>query len=170
MAYSTNIFVGLIGVYTSDDAPRHGCNVINLTSSIVNWAVSGKVNGPDCHGSQPRWTLNDNYFGISHHSSSGANPNQPNHLDGYTRWNNTSDSTDLWTVWTGVYYSHTGAIFVGWKQASDRKPRNAYVENFGTHVWPESLYVGQLKQRLGYEPAWIEAIKEDYENFFETNL
>ena len=158
----------LVEVYTWDKSPHHGLNVSNHTVGNVYLGANGSIKGPDSHGSQPRWTLWDNYFGTTNQQSSGDNKNLPHHLDGYTRWNNESLDTDKFNVWTGAYGSHTGAIISGWKQANNIAPAGAsYLESFGTHVYPNSLYIGQLSRRLGYKPAWIEEIKEDYENFFE---
>ena len=168
--YSTYVFVGLIedwSVGPNNTRMVHGVSVADKGAGTVFWGIGGSIRGPDCHGQQPRHTLYDNYFSVDHSSASGTGSHQPHHLDGYLRWNNVTEDTSTFNARSNGWYGNfTQAIFVGYKQGGGDNPRNAYVESLSTHVYPDSLYVGQLKKRLGYEPLWIEEIKEDYENFY----
>ena len=166
---STYCFVGLLEDYT-DHGMWHGISVALLSAGTVVWNIGGKqLKGPDTHGSQPRHTLFDNYNSINHQASGGAIFNLPHHLDGYTRWNNTvTDSTtfDLWTP-GGYSFAVTQGNLIGYKTLGGSLPRNAYFEGFGTRVSPDSLYEAQLERRLGVLPAWVDASKAEYTEFFE---
>ena len=99
---ATNNFVGLVEVYTINGRPSHGLNVSNQATSNVFWGIGGVIDAPDVHGGQPRYTLFDNYFSVNHNSSSGNIKNLPHHLNGYTRWNNTTQSSELFNMWPGT--------------------------------------------------------------------
>ena len=69
---SNYCFVGLVEDYT-DNGMHHGISVSNQSSANVIWYVGGpKLNGPDCHGSQPRLTLHDNYYSRNHEAHGSA--------------------------------------------------------------------------------------------------
>ena len=168
---STYGFVGLLEDYTNNGM-YHGVSVASFTAGSVFWRMGGtSMRGPDGHGEQPRYTLYDNYSSIDHDRSSGRFQGLPHHLDGYVRWNNTVNSSktfDLWVVdaaWDSLAATHASVI--GHKTLGGSLPRNAYVEGFGTHVSPDSLYEAQLERRLGTLPAWVDAAKDEYRSFFE---
>ena len=54
-------------------------------------------------------------------------------------------------------------VIVGFHGASivfDESPEQVkYMESLGTPVEPQSLYEAQLERRLGYVPAWLNALK-----------
>ncbi len=166
---STYCFIGLLEDHT-DNGMWHGVSVAQSSAGTVVWEINGKrMRGPDTHGSQPRHTLFDNYNSISHHASGGAIANLPHHLDGYTRWNNNVSSSRTFDLWTpgGYSFAVTQANIIGYKTGGGSKPRNAYVEGFGTRVSPDSLYEAQLQRRLGTLPAWVDAYKEKHSEFIE---
>ena len=163
-------FIGLLEDYT-DNGMYHGNTVSNWSAGTVFWRVGGKrMRGPDTHGSQPRHTLFDNYDCINHQASGGAVANLPHHLDGYTRWNNTVVDNSTFSLWNpgGYGFTVTQANLIGYKTPGGLIPRNAYVEGFGTHVHPSSLYEAQLEHRFGTLPAWVDAAKEAHKKFFAS--
>ena len=168
---SSRVFVGLFEEIT--DVPRtgdwdgsfHGYTVSEYSVGIVLWGFGSKL-GVDFHGGQPRHNLVDNYRGWDHESSSGGGA--PQHLAGYVNWNSESLQTNSFNLqaWGGKF---THAICVGYKDRSNSPPYNGSVESYGSTVNPVSLYVGQLTQRLGYEPAWIQSEIAEY-NVWRANL
>ena len=169
---ATNNFVGLVEVYTSNGRPSHGLNVSNHTTSNVFFGIGGVIDAPDAHGSQPRYTLFDNYFSVDHNSSSGNIRNLPHHLNGYTRWNNTTQSSELFNMWPGNYGAFVEGIMIGYK----RDPNgwfslwHSYKESHRSHVTPHSLWIAQYERRLGHEPTWLEDAKTDYEDFIRESF
>ena len=169
---STYCFIGLLKDYT-DKGMWHGTSVASSSTGTVVWEIDGKqMRGPDTHGSQPRHTLFDNYDSINHQASGGAIFNLPHHLDGYTRWNNNVTSSRTFHLWTpgGYSFAVTQGNLIGYKTRGGSLPRNAYVEGFGTHVSPDSLYEAQLQRRFGTLPAWVDTAKDEYRAFFQRML
>ncbi len=155
----------------TDRGMVHGAAVSHYAAGSVVWHVGGQfINGPDTHGAQPRHTLFDNYYSLNHQASGGGVGSLPHHLDGYTRWNNTVADSSTFNLWNpgGYNFAATQANMIGYKTLGCLIPRNAYVEGFGTHVHPSSLYEAQLEHRLGTLPAWIDAAKEEHKKFFES--
>ena len=185
---STRCFIGLVEDHTNRGM-HHGIGVSHHSSGCVVWAVGGpKLRGPDTHGKQSRISLFDNYYGVNHDSSGGAEENLPHHLDGYTRWNNFVTSTNEFDPWSGggefdqwlgggggefdLWWGEGGdglkitqGNVIGHVQAGRRWPKDAYVEHFQSVVSPVSLYLGQLEERLGYIPAWVDNTIEDFRVF-----
>ena len=158
----------------------------------------GKLNGPDTHGWQSTNTLYDNYNSLNHQTSGTAVDNRPNHLLGYIRYNNTVSTNhedfDAWVIPVRVGFDAEGienafnhlsngnidaiinptggfqvieAIVSGYK--TPRAHRDfRFAEGWGGYVNPRSLYVAQLRHRLGYRPAWIEREKREYNLFFNV--
>ena len=159
VASASRIFVGLFEEITEIpetgdwDGSFHGFTVTQKAAGTVLWGFGSKL-GVDFHGGQPRHNLVDNYRGWDHDSSSGGGV--PHHLAGYVNWNSESLQTNSFNLqaWGGKF---THAICVGYKDRSNSPPYNGSVESYGSTVNPVSLYVGQLTQRLGYEPAWIQS-------------
>jgi hypothetical protein len=165
---STYCFVGLLESHANRDGHIHGFTISSRSAGNVLWGIGGsRIRGPDTHGAQPRLTLFDNYSSYNHESSSGQGKNLPHHLDGYVRWNNivsTTEQIDLWTPkWNGLRV--TQGSLIGYDTDGGGAPLNAYYEQYGGVVTPNSLYVAQLERRLGYIPAWIENAKETYREF-----
>ena len=168
---ASRIFVGLFEEITEIpetgdwDGSFHGFTVNQKAAGTVLWGFGSKL-GVDFHGGQPRHNLVDNYRGWDHESSSGGGA--PQHLAGYVNWNSESLQTNSFNLqaWGGKF---THAICVGYKDRSNSPPYNGSVESYGSTVNPVSLYVGQLTQRLGYEPAWIQSEISAY-NDWRANL
>ena len=161
VSYSTYCFIGLLEDDT-DTGVWHGVTVSAASAGTVFWEINGeKMKGPDTHGSQPRYSLFDNYDSVDHHSSGGAVANLPHHLDSYTRWNNEVNASSTFDVWApgGYGFAVTQANLIGYKTAGGSTPIDAYVEGFGSRVTPDSLYEAQLQRRLGSLPAWVNAAK-----------
>ena len=166
---STYCFVGLLEDHT-DKGVFHGSVVANRSAGTVFWRIGGpKLRGPDAHGDFPRHTLFDNYHCRAHDNSGGSVVIRPHHLDGYTRWNNAVTDSSTFNLWApGPGFSATQSNLIGYKTLGGAVPGGAYVEGFGTHVSPDSLYEGQLQQRLGALPAWVDDSKADFKTFFES--
>ena len=166
---STYSMVAFLEDHT-DKGMVHGAAVSHYSAGSVTWHVQGPlVGGPDTHGAQSRHSLFDNCDSISHHTSGGGVESLPHHLDGYTRWNNTvadSSTFDLWTP-DGYGFAVTQGNLIGYKTLGGSLPRNTYFEGFGTRVSPDSLYEAQLERRLSVLPAWVDASKAEYTEFFE---
>ncbi len=165
---STYCFIGLLEDHT-DKGVFHGSVVANRSAGTVFWRVGGpKLRGPDAHGDFPRHTLFDNYYCRSHENSGGGAGIRPNHLNGYTRWNNTVADSSTFNPWApGGGFTATQTNLIGYKTLGGTIPGDAYVEGFGTHVSPNSLYEAQLERRLGALPAWVNASKDMYREFVE---
>ena len=164
VSVSTYCFIGLLDDDT-DNGVWHGATVSASSAGTVFWEIGGeKMKGPDTHGSQPRFTLCDNYDSVDHHSSGGSIPNLPHHLDGYTRWNNEVDASSTFDLWApgGYGFAVTQANLIGYKTAGGSSPLDAYVEGFGSRVSPDSLYEAQLQRRLGTLPSWISTAKNKH--------
>ena len=164
VSVSTYCFIGLLDDDT-DKGVWHGATVSASSAGTVFWEIGGaKMKGPDTHGSQPRFTLCDNYDSVDHHSSGGSIPNLPHHLDGYTRWNNEVAASSTFDLWApgGYGFAVTQANLIGYKAAGGASPLDAYVEGFGSRVSPGSLYEAQLQRRLGALPAWINTAKSKH--------
>ncbi len=172
ITYSTYCFNAFLEDY-SDRGMWHGAAVSHYSAGCVVWHVEGPAtNGPDTHGAQPRHTLFDNYNSNNHQACGGAPGNLPHHLDGYTRWNNNVADSSTFNLWTpsGGSFAVTQGNLIGYKTLGGAIPRNAYIEGFGTHVSPDSLYEAQLQRRLGVLPTWVDAAKDEHSAFFEHML
>ena len=166
---STYPLFSLIEDYT-DKGVHHGVSITSKSAGAVCFGIGGwKIKSPDTHGDMPRNTLFDNYFSNGHHSSGGAVSNLPHHLDGYVRWNNKVAASSTLNLWNPNRYNYavTQGSMIGYIQTSGSAPINAYVENFGSHVFPNSLYEAQLERRLGYRPVWIDEMKDGHVEFFK---
>ena len=164
VSVSTYCFIGLLNDDT-DNGVWHGVTVSSSSAGTVFWEIGGeKMRGPDTHGSQPRYTLFDNYDSVSHHASGGSIGNLPHHLDGYTRWNNEVDESSTFDLWNpgGYGFAVTQAYLIGYKTGGSSSPVDAHIEGFGSHVSPASLYEAQLQRRLGALPAWVATAKTEH--------
>ena len=159
------IFVGPMHSATTTNM-WHGEAVEGQGTANVYWLVGGStLPGPDAHANFPRFTLFDNCFHTTHQASGSVTANRPNHLDGYTRWNNITTDDSTFDLWGGFTYTQSNIIgYVSGGAASI----DGYVESHGTPVTPNSLYVAQLKRRLGTTPNWIRELKTDYHILFDA--
>ena len=104
----------------------------------------------------------------------GAETEAPNHLSDLTLWNlevtGTIDEKGInfasdfkWWDAENVWWKIYPPIVVGTHgQAvtfSQEEGQLTYEESTGVKVTPESLYEAQLQKRLGYVPAWLNALK-----------
>ena len=68
-----------------------------------------------------------------------------------------------WWLSSDKWWKTMPPIIVGLHGASvtfDESPEQIrYLESNGSAVQPESLYEAQLRRRLGYVPAWLNALK-----------
>ena len=165
---STYCFFGLIEDRT-DQGGHHGLSLQGKNVANVMWMIGGPtVKGPDAHGGHSRDNLFDLYYSVGHNGSGGSPHNLPHHLDGYVRWNNYADSTRTFDLWRpgGYSFSVTQASMIGYRQKGGSAPRNAYVEHFGTHISPNSLYEAQLSRRKEGGDTWIDDARAMYNVFF----
>ena len=164
---STFTLIALLEDHTKN-VKVHGIHVSTSTAGTVSWRVGGtNLRGPDGHGGAPRYSLFDNCFTLNHDSNSGRGDASPHHLDGYVRWNNHSGENSTLDYWQWRD-SITEAIFVGFVAAGGSTPLNAYSESYGSRVSLDSLYVAQLKRRLGYTPQWLTNEQIEYREFHDS--
>ncbi|MCF2594271.1 DUF4955 domain-containing protein [Bacteroides caecigallinarum] len=179
---SSRVFIGKVIDESSDTRGHgqwHGCGVSKPSIGTVIWNSNwGKDACFESHATQPRATLFDNCSGgLVRYHAGGAESENPNHLRDLTIWNlyvtgtideknqNWSNDFQWWdatTVWWKIY----PPILVGvhgtsitWDKGTDDAKQYTYEESTGTKVTPESLYEEQLRNRLGYLPAWLNALK-----------
>ena len=179
---SSRVFIGKVIDESSDTRGHgqwHGCGVSKPSIGTVIWnSTWGKDACFESHASQPRATLFDNCSGglVKYHAG-GAETENPNHLADLTIWNlyvtgttdeegeNFASNFNWWSnsdPWWKIY----PPILVGvhgtnmtWDKGTDDAKQYTYEESTGTKVTPESLYEAQLRNRLGYVPAWLNALK-----------
>lgn len=146
----------------------HACGVSKPSMGAVLWGLDwGTDSCFEAHARQPRATLVDNCHGALFNSRGGGSRFQlPNHLADLTLWNLNSKYTgdaDNFYWWDPVseWVKYLPPIIVGHHGASVKFDQTQVIrdESNGTKVFPESLYEAQLKQRLGYLPAWIVELK-----------
>lgn len=178
-AGSTRVFIGKISDVSSDsrgDGQWHGCGVSKPSIGNVIWNSNWGSNACfESHATQPRATLFDNCRGgLVRYHAGGAENEAPNHLSDLTLWNlevtgtideksNNFASDFKWWDAENVWWKIYPPIVVGTHgQAvtfSQEEGQLTYEESTGVKVTPESLYEAQLQKRLGYVPAWLNALK-----------
>lgn len=178
-AGSTRVFIGKISDVSSDsrgDGQWHGCGVSKPSIGNVIWNSNWGSNACfESHATQPRATLFDNCRGgLVRYHAGGAETEAPNHLSDLTLWNlevtGTIDEKGInfasdfkWWDAENVWWKIYPPIVVGTHgQAvtfSQEEGQLTYEESTGVKVTPESLYEAQLQKRLGYVPAWLNALK-----------
>lgn len=179
---SSRVFIGKVideSFDTRGHGQWHGCGVSKPSIGTVIWnSTWGKDACFESHASQPRATLFDNCSGglVKYHAG-GAETENPNHLADLTIWNlyvtgttdeegeNFASNFNWWSnsdYWWKIY----PPILVGvhgtsitWDKGTDDAKQYTHEESTGTKVTPESLYEAQLRKRLGYVPAWLNALK-----------
>ena len=120
----------------------------------------------------PRWSTTDAVAWCSG-ASVATKIMSPNHLADLTIWNmeatrvsSTSFSSAPWQWWLSSdrYWKVLPPTIVGFHGQSvtfDEDPSQLkYLESNGAAVVPESLYEAQLRNRLGYVPAWLATLKQ----------
>lgn len=177
---SSHVFIGKVrdesagnDVYgKSCQGQFHGCGVSKPSVGTVLWNVTwGNDACFESHATQPRATLIDNCRGGLVYYRAGGDENEaPNHLSDLTLWNLNvtgtdshasnfewwSDSDKWWKIFPPIVVGVHGTKvqFAG----TDRQ-QVTYEESTGVKVSPESLYEAQLRERLGYVPGWLNALK-----------
>lgn len=177
---SSRVFIGKVrdesagnDVYgKSCQGQFHGCGVSKPSVGTVLWNVTwGNDACFESHATQPRTTLIDNCSGGLVYYRAGGDENEvPNHLGDLTLWNLNVTGTDshasnfVWWSDSDTWWKIFPPIVVGThgmnvKFPSKEQQQVTYEESTGMKVSPESLYEAQLRERLGYVPGWLNALK-----------
>ena len=177
---SSRVFIGKVrdesagnDVYgKSCQGQFHGCGVSKPSVGTVLWNVTwGNDACFESHATQPRATLIDNCSGGLVYYRAGGDENEvPNHLGDLTLWNLNVTGTDshasnfAWWSDSDTWWKIFPPIVVGThgmnvKFPSKEQQQVTYEESTGMKVSPESLYEAQLRERLGYVPGWLNALK-----------
>ena len=177
---SSRVFIGKVrdesagnDVYgKSCQGQFHGCGVSKPSVGTVLWNVTwGNDACFESHATQPRATLIDNCSGGLVYYRAGGDENEvPNHLGDLTLWNLNVTGTDshasnfAWWSDSDTWWKIFPPIVVGThgmnvKFPSKEQQQVTYEESTGMKVSPESLYESQLRERLGYVPGWLNALK-----------
>ncbi len=177
---SSRVFIGKVrdesagnDVYgKSCQGQFHGCGVSKPSVGTVLWNVTwGNDACFESHATQPRATLIDNCSGGLVYYRAGGDENEvPNHLGDLTLWNLNVTGTDshasnfAWWSDSDTWWKVFPPIVVGThgmnvKFPSKEQQQVTYEESTGMKVSPESLYEAQLRERLGYVPGWLNALK-----------
>ena len=177
---SSRVFIGKVrdesagnDVYgKSCQGQFHGCGVSKPSVGTVLWNVTwGNDACFESHATQPRATLIDNCSGGLVYYRAGGDENEvPNHLGDLTLWNLNVTGTDshasnfAWWSDSDTWWKIFPPIVVGThgmnvKFHGKEQQQVTYEESTGMKVSPESLYEAQLRERLGYVPGWLNALK-----------
>lgn len=177
---SSRVFIGKVrdesagnDVYgKSCQGQFHGCGVSKPSVGAVLWNVTwGNDACFESHATQPRATLIDNCSGGLVYYRAGGDENEvPNHLGDLTLWNLNVTGTDshasnfVWWSDSDTWWKIFPPIVVGTHGMNVKFPGKeqqqvTYEESTGMKVSPESLYEAQLRERLGYVPGWLNALK-----------
>lgn len=177
---SSRVFIGKVrdesagnDVYgKSCQGQFHGCGVSKPSVGTVLWNVTwGNDACFESHATQPRATLIDNCSGGLVYYRAGGDENEvPNHLGDLTLWNLNVTETDshasnfAWWSDSDTWWKIFPPIVVGThgmnvKFSGKEQQQVTYEESTGMKVSPESLYEAQLRERLGYVPGWLNALK-----------
>lgn len=177
---SSRVFIGKVrdesagnDVYGKDcQGQFHGCGVSKPSVGTVLWNVTwGNDACFESHATQPRATLIDNCSGGLVYYRAGGDENEvPNHLGDLTLWNLNVTGTDshasnfAWWSGSDTWWKIFPPIVVGThgmnvKFSGKEQQQVTYEESTGMKVSPESLYEAQLRERLGYVPGWLNALK-----------
>ena len=177
---SSRVFIGKVrdesagnDVYgKSCQGQFHGCGVSKPSVGTVLWNVTwGNDACFESHATQPRATLIDNCSGGLVYYRAGGDENEvPNHLGDLTLWNLNVTVTDshasnfAWWSDSDTWWKIFPPIVVGTHGMNEKYPRKeqqqvTYEESTGMKVSPESLYEAQLRERLGYVPGRLNALK-----------
>ena len=176
---STRVFIGATtdrsNGYLVDNASAfvegagqyHAVGVSKPAIGTVLWRNTwGSDSCFESHATQPRATLIDCCKGGWMKFRQGGDANQvPNHLADLTIWNfnsvTPSNGTFNWWDHESQWWKFLPPVIVGFHGESvtfDQEQTKVDYSN-GTPVYPESLYVAQLKARLGAVPAWLNNLK-----------
>lgn len=145
----------------------HAVGVSKESMGAVLWRNTWGSDGCfEAHATQPRATLIDCCTGSFMRWRQGGDAVQmPNHLADLTLWNfeNTKPFSGTWIWWdrSDYWWKFLPPIVVGFhgEAVAFDETQTKLIESNGTAVQPESLYEAQLRNRLGYVPAWLQALK-----------
>ena len=155
------------GTWRDDAGQYHATGVSKLSIGAVLWRnVWGYDSCFESHATQPRATLIDCCSGGWRRWRQGGDANQmPNHLADLTVWNfnNTTPYSGTWIWWDSGsdWWKFLPPIIVGFhgENVEFDPEQTMHIGSNGIPVNPESLYEAQLRNRLGYIPAWLNALK-----------
>ena len=177
---SSRVFIGKVrdesagnDVYgKSCQGQFHGCGVSKPSVGTVLWNVTwGNDACFESHATQPRATLIDNCSGGLVYYRAGGDENEvPNHLGDLTLWNLNVTGTDshasnfAWWSDSDTWWKIFPPIVVGThgmtgKITGKEKQQLTNEEITVMKVSAESLYKAQMRERLGYVPGWLNALK-----------
>jgi len=159
--------------YFENAGQYHASGVSNTSLGAVLWNNTwGDDAFFESHSRQPRATLVDRCTGgFVQWRFGGDETNVPNHLGDLTIWNlnATRAAHDFgaepfkWWLSSDKWWKTMPPIIVGFHGAAVTFDESAeqvkYLESNGAAVEPLSLYEAQLRQRLGYVPAWLNSLK-----------
>lgn len=152
----------------------HACGVSKQSMGAVIWNVHWGLDACfESHATQPRATLIDQCKGGFMPWRQGGDDDQmPNHLDDLIIWNmdatnvkynNSWNNKFIWWDSANKWWKNLPPVIVGFHGASitfDESPEQIKrLESNGSSVTPYSLYEAQLRERLGYVPAWLNSLK-----------
>lgn len=169
----TNTGGSQLGTQVFENAGQyHACGVSKHSLGAVIWNVHwGDDSCFESHATQPRATLIDNCQGAFIKWRQGGDLVQlPNHLNDLTIWNmnvtrtKAEDGTPfLWWDPKNIWWKNLPPVLVGFHGQpitfGEGFKQVKRLESNGKKVEPASLYEAQLKERLGYVPAWLSALK-----------
>lgn len=159
--------------YIKGAGQYHACGVSRQSMGTVIWNVSwGSDACFESHATQPRATLIDRCTGGLMPWRAGGDIDQmPNHLDDLVIWNMNAVNVQydagwntkfIWWDANSNWWKLLPPVIVGFHGASvtfDETPQQIKrLESNGTAVTPYSLYEAQLRERLGYVPAWLNSL------------
>lgn len=145
----------------------HATGVSKESIGAVLWRNTWGSDGCfESHATQPRATLIDCCSGGWMRWRQGGDATQmPNHLADLTVWNfnNTTPYSGEWIWWdnSSSWWKFLPPAIIGFhgEPVSFSQEQTLRISSNGTQVSPESLYEAQLRKRLGYVPAWLNALK-----------
>lgn len=171
---ATNVGGNQLGERMEGAGQYHGCGVSKQSMGAVIWNVRwGDDSCFESHATQPRATLIDRCQGGFVAWREGGDINQlPNHLNDLTIWNMQATRVVCDAGWNGKWiwwddnnqwWKNLPPVIVGWSGETvsfdTSENQIKYFESLDAPVSPNSLYEAQLKLRLGYVPAWLNALK-----------
>jgi hypothetical protein len=161
----------LLGLTEDRAGQLHGASTGNRSSGTTVWRWKLKeTQSVDSHGNGPYATLIDRVDGGTMTKSGGPGPAFPNHMRWLVFWNFLYQGSDempinLWEMKKNGVAKFVKPLFVGLhgKEISFQPDTLQGNESAGHSVFPESLYEAQLELRLGQRPAWVDAVRSEWE-------
>jgi hypothetical protein len=154
----------------------HGFGASSGAVGTVITHCKNSNRGFDWHGGGPYSTLLDHCSG-GLIGNGGSYKNLPNHLGQLTFWNFQQSSGkalkdyDFWSpqhgdeLYSGAKVVNPNIVGFHGINSTFKKESCKVLQSHGTAVEPQSLYLEQLKERLGKVPLWAQEAKEQYEHY-----